>query len=474
MSTARTALLLAPVALFARGAGFLVPIAIAGWYGVGDLPDAFFYALGVPSFVLVLAGNAMGTALVPVLADLRVRDPAREGQVATGAMVLSTLAAAAIACLAAATLPAVLRHASDFTEPTAALAETFAWQLVPFVAAIGGGAVARSACEVHGAFVAAGLGPLVRAAALLATIAGLRSAGPVALPAGMAAGALAEGAWLLVHARRAGCRLVLPSPALPRELRAALAVLLPVLLGEAMVALNLVVDKAFAATLAPGAVSVLEYADRARMIPQTFLESTLLVVAFNEWARARAEGRDRQAAIARALRWAWLLAPPVLGGMFLGRHALVRLLFERGAFLPEHSAPCAEALGAFVPGLFASILGALVMRAHVVEGRYGLVARLGVASLLLNAALDAALVRLGLVGLGLATSITTIAITAISARALGVGVPRDGLLVLAAASAMALAPVHVDSIADPVLWLAAVPFLALFAVGLHRARRDAA
>lgn len=482
MSVGRTALWLVPLALIARGAGFVVPIVIASWFGVQPATDAFFFALSVPSFLLVLASNAMGTVAVPPLAKLRLDDPSRLPVVVSGAAAAGALLSLSIGVSFAILLPTVLPHLANFDVTTQAIAIRHTWMLLPFVAGVAAIAVVRAACEVMGAFRLAALSPIARAAAMLSTVGALFSLGPNALPIGMCAGAAAELAWLTFVLTRSGVRPVRPQ--WPAELSLAAAAIGPVLAGEAMVALNLVVDKGFAAGLGEGSVTLLEYADRARVIPQTLLEASLLVVAFNTWSAARARG-DRSAqrsGVAQALRWVFLLAPPALAGMVVARDPIVRTLFLHGAFPESGVEACADALGAFVPGIFASLVGALLVKAHIVDGRFRLVLALGVLSLTTNALLDVWLApRLGLVGLASATSATTVLVSVVSwvlLRAPGERPPplaADGAAVLlfSIVGAVSLVSLGSTSLFDPQLWLAAVPFVALLGVGAVRARRVA-
>jgi putative peptidoglycan lipid II flippase len=480
MSVGRTALWLVPLALVARGAGFVVPLVIAGWYGVRPETDAFYFALSVPSFLLVLASNAMGTVAVPHLAALRHDRADTLPAVVAGAATAAAAAAAVVGAGFALALPFVLPRVASFDTATAALAVRHTWLLLPFVGLVAALAVIRAACEVSGSFRLASLAPVARASANLATVGLAFDLGPDALPVGMVVGAFAELAWLTAVLRRAGVPLA--APRWPRELGSAALAVGSVLVGEAMVALNLVVDKAFATALPSGSVTLLEYADRARVIPQSLLESSLLVVAFNTWAAARARG-DREAqrtGVAQALRWVFLLAPPMLAGMVVGREVIVSLLFGHGAFPAEGIRPCADALGASVPGIFASLVGALLVKAHIVEGRYRLVLALGAGSMATNALLNVLLApHLQLVGLALSTSLTTGLVSGISWRLLrrpGEAPPalaRDGLAVLVASALAAgvLVPMRVTALDDPRLWLAALPMVALLAAGALRARR---
>jgi putative peptidoglycan lipid II flippase len=477
MSVARTALFLVPVAIFARGAGFVVPIVIASWFGVGLETDAFFFALSVPSVLLVLAANAMGTVVVPPLAHIRVHSPQRLPGVVTGAALASALLSSIVGTSFALLMPFLLPSWTTFDPPTQAMAVRFTWMLLPFVFFVGALSVIRAACEGMGAFRRAALSPVARAVAVFATVYLGFGAGANILPVAMGAGAVAEFVWLVAVLHQSGVRLA--APQFPEESLGAFRALGPVLLGEAMVALNLVVDKMFAAGLPDGAVTILEYADRARLGPQTLLEASLLPVAFQTWARARALGDEstRHHGAKEALRWVFLLAPPVLAGMVVGRHALVRLMFFHGAFPEARLAETADTMAWFVPAIFASLVGALLVKAHIVAGRYRLVLALGCLSLATNALLNVAFrPAFGIEGLAASTSVTTLIVTVVSWHKLGTGRPaRDGLIMLgvSALGAVLLAPLEPTSIASPLLWICAIPFCMALGAGVWLSRRPA-
>lgn len=482
MSVGRTSLLLAPFAIGARAVAFFVPIVIAAWYGVQPATDAFYWALTVPTFLLVLGSTTVGTVIVPVLARLRVDAPHRVSGFVSATATLAGLAVASLGVTVALVAPYILPRLTSFDAGTRALTVLFAWALVPYLASVAVAAVFKAACEVHGRFAGPATAPVLRAVVTLLVVWGLKPYGPLALPAGVLAGNLAEVGLLAVLLRKSGLRLR-PSFVVPAELGDAARAFGPVLGGETMVAFNIIVDKLFAGTGPEGSVSLLEYADRARMIPATLLESTLLVVAFNAWAAARARGEDegRHRAVATALWWVASLTPPVLAGMAIGREALIRLIY--GGFSDAHVNIVAATLGAYLPGVFVSLLGGLIMKAHIVEGRYRIVLLLGIGSFFGNVALNALLMpSLGLPGLAWATSINTAIVTAVSFAFLlpslrGAFPARQGWFAigLAAASAAITAGTLVvgfrpATVMDPALWAASVPFFALLAIGASRAR----
>ena len=287
----RTALLLVPIAIFSRGAAFLVPLAIAMWFGVGPISDAWYWALAFPTFALVLASTALGTAATPAMSRVREEAPARLPTFIGGLLGWTALGSGALGlgiCLLAGPLLPLL---TDFDADTQDLARRFLWELLPFMVLTSAGAVLRVSCEVHGRFLGVAITPLVRAGAVIgSTGALLGPIGPHALPWGLVVGELVQVIFWAALLRREGL-VIRPGLQLDQAVRSVGRDLAPILGGEVLVALNLVVDKAFAAVLPSGSVATLEYADRARVIPQTLLESTLLMVAYATWSRLRAQGR---------------------------------------------------------------------------------------------------------------------------------------------------------------------------------------
>lgn len=474
---ARTSLHLAALAIFARAAGFAVPIVIAGWFGVRLETDAFYYALGVPAFLVVLGNSAVATLLVPALSERRAHAPETFGPLGATAAVLTTAGALAIGVGAAVLLPVVLPWVSGFDAVGRATAARYAWSLAPYQGLVGGAAALRAVLEVGGGYRISAISPLLRAGTQLLVTGFLLSFGPAILPFGILAGSVVELLWIGVAIHRRGVSLR-PSRALVSAVAASQVGFWAVAAGEGLVALQVVVDKAFASGLGTGAVSVLEYADRVRLIPQTLLEASLVVVAYNEWARLDAEAQPvlRRAAIARSLTWVGLLAPPVLAAMYVVRLALVRLLFEHGALDPSWSPAIADALGAFLPGVFFSLVGSLVVKAQILAGRRRLVLGLGIGSFVANAALDAALApHLGVVGLTLSTTLVTTAVTLVSTVLLRPELrARDlGSVALVAAVAVGLGAVvgRPDAVPTLTFWTTLLPFGALFVGAALVARR---
>ena len=477
-------MLLAPLALLGRAAAFFLPIVLAAWFGVSPGMDALYYSLNVPTFLLVLLAAAVGTVIVPGFASLLQRAPEQQSEWLSAAATLAVSIALCLGVLTATLLPWVLTL-TQFDESTRTLAVRVFWQLLPFLGVNVLCAVVKAGCDVHGRFREGAAAPLFRAMGIIGSAWALRGYGPAVLPIPLTIGHTAEVLWLIWVLRGAGVRLW-PTFNAPPDMWIAARALGLVLIGETLFAANTVIDKQFAAALPTGSVSILEYADRARLIPMTLIESSLLVVAFATWARARAKGDHEgfHRAVSTAIWWVFLLAPPVLGGMVVGRAAMVTLLFEHGVFSASDTPPTAAALGAFLPGVLATLCAALCIKAHVVAGSPRTVLGLGLLSFVVNFVLNSLLMApFGLVGLAWSTTgaSTVVGLTAWmlftpQARAALPTRQWAPAFVLAAMSA-ALTSVAVwndvepQSVFDLTLWLWAVPFVGLLACGAWFARQ---
>jgi putative peptidoglycan lipid II flippase len=473
-----TVLLLVPIALLSRGAAFLIPIAVAGWFGIGPITDAWYWALAFPTFALVLASTSLGTAVIPALSVVEATEPTRVARFVGGIFCWTAVASGALGTLICLLAPVALPRITEFDVATQARAAQFLWELLPFMVLTSAGAVLRVSCEVRGLYRAVASTPLIRALAVIGTTAALLGPlGEHALPWGLVAGEFIQLSYWLFLLSRTGLR---PTPNFDVDpaVMGVLRDLAPILGGEMLVALNLVVDKGFAAWLPSGAVATLEYADRARVIPQTLLESTLLMVSFATWSRLRAAGDMDQArrSMGQAMMWTVVVAAPCLAGMYIGRNVLVALIYERGAFDQASVIATASVLGWYIPGILPNLLGILAVRAHVVERNLRLVLTLGAVSLCVNGALNLLLIGpMGLSGLALATTINMIIVPGIylsqlrSSLVLASWRPAAGLLAIALALAIAveLGPGAPVGLSDPILWVSAVLCLLLLATGMR-------
>lgn len=480
----RTAATIAPLVIAGRGTAFLVPIVVAGVFGAIPATDAFFFALALPAFVMIVAANAVAPALTPAVARLEEASPGQVGPFVASAALVSGAVAASVALVATGAAAVLLNTVGGFSAETRHQTLIYALALVPFAGLTGATVPLRVGAEVAGAFAGSATAALIRGGVVIAAIVALsRPLGTDTLPIAYALGQIAEVAWYLRLLARRG-RIAGPGP-LGAPWRDIGAGLVPLAIAQGLTGLGMAIDRAFASRLVEGSVSLLEYADRTRFIPQTLLESTLVAVAFATWSRLVARGDHVAYArqLDQSLRWAIAWSAPVVAGLFVGRHLLVRTLYVRGAFTTADADQVAGALGGFAPGLVGIVVTLLVGRSLVIEGRGRAVIALSATHLALNVVLDAALTdRFQLPGIGAANAIAMLGAATVAAgfartRLRGVSRAADW----ARTGAVALASVGVAGAAaafgapvewtDPSVFTAAAAGAALVALAAFASQR---
>ena len=121
--------------------------------------------------------------------------------------------------------------------------------------------------------------------------------------------------------------------------------------------INLFIGQIIASTK-EGAIAILQYADRVYQLPLGVVGVAIGVVLLPELSRTLKAGIFREATHSqnRALEFALFLTLPAATAIAILSVAIVRVLYERGAFTPETTATTARALAIFGLGLPAFVM----------------------------------------------------------------------------------------------------------------------
>jgi putative peptidoglycan lipid II flippase len=183
-----------------------------------------------------------------------------------------------------------------------------------------------------------------------------------------------------------------------------------VLLGWFSGIANLQIDLSMASTLGEGSVPSLRYAFRWVQLPAGLFFSTVGVVMLPTLSRAISDGDSEL--VARTLRYACrvvaaVLLPAAVGAAVLAP-TLIALLYERGAFAPADTLRTATALRAYAPAIVAFGYLNVALSALHAHRQQRTAAIIGVASIVLNATLNALLMsRYQTAGIAMSSSIVT-------------------------------------------------------------------
>lgn len=423
---ARRRRLASSAALFALATGLSRLLGLAreivarNYFGVEGKINAFTVAFQVPNLIRALVADvAFTSAFVPVFSELLVTGQRRRAwAVASSLFWLLLLGLGGLVALGILLAPLVV---SPFGVPLGAedLTVGLTRLLFPIVVLLGVSGVFVGLLNSYERFALPALSPV---AWNLVIILGLALGVPRAdsedgklyvYAASVLAGTLVQVLLPVPWLRGLDGNLRLLLDWRDPAVRRVFVLMLPVTISLGLINFNAVIDTLFASRLLdPGlAPAAIDAAFRLYMLPQGLFSVAVATVLFPSLSRAAAVG-DREGFrrwLGLGLRQMAFLLLPASAACAVLAEPIVRLVYERGAFTHAQTEVVADALAAFSLGL--AFNGAMLMlnRAFFSLQAPWLPTLVALVDLGLNALLDAALYRLGVWGIPLATSLVNMA-----------------------------------------------------------------
>jgi putative peptidoglycan lipid II flippase len=407
-SIARTAALLLPIQIVFRAGEVALPIVLAAWFGRSAATDLFYLYWAYFTFAgSLLSGAFQDSVLVPIVTELRIREPAAVQEVASSLLghVLLFGGGLALVLGALAVTWAKLGVAPELFATAAALSALFAAHLV--VVSVRAVLVAfLNARQKYAAYpVAGGFGFLLA----IGVIAVERNAlGIASIPLGLLAGELLAIAILTPLARASADIRLRPSLARPEPVRRFFRLAVADVSGATITRINPVIDQLVATTTGiVGGGTILRYATDVGSLPTSLLQATVLPVLLTRLSTAAAS--PSLAGFEKTVRRTLLVTGALLVGIAVVfgalRTPLLRLVFLHG----EMDAGAIAAMAHVLPWALANALpfGALLVlaRANVALQNTRFMLALGALNAALNIAFDLVFAHFaGLEGIAFATA----------------------------------------------------------------------
>lgn len=363
---ARRAGIVALGTLASRVLGMLRESVIAALFAVGTT-DAFFIAFTIPNTLRMLLGEgAVSNAFLPVFTDVRTREGEQAGRrflARFSAALLLLLTLTCAACMLGAPLLALAYAGGLADEPERfSLVVWLTRWLFPFLALAGLAALASGALNASGRFAVPAFAPaLFNVSMLVAPFALMPVAERLGLDpiATLVFGALIGGALMLAvqlgPLRRAGL-LTLPELRLnDPDVRRALGLMAPLVLGLGVYQVNMLLSRLLASFLPAGAPSFLTYGQRVIEIPQGMFALAIATAALPTLSRLRSEGKHEEllSLFRDSLRLTLFVAIPSSVALIALSTPTIAVLLNRGAFGPEKVAETAKNLAVQASGVWA-------------------------------------------------------------------------------------------------------------------------
>ena len=403
--------------------GLFREIVARRYFGVEGPINAFTVAFQVPNLIRALAADmALGAAFVPVFSELLEKgDRERAWRVASTLFWLFLLGLGVVTGFFILLAPWVMR-AFGLGGELEDLAGNLSRILFPIVVLMGVSGIVVGILNSYEEFSVPAVMPvlwnLTIIAALVVFVPRFESteAQLYVYAGGILAGTVVQVVtpvwWLRGRDGRLRAVIDLHDPAVKRVF----ALMLPVTLGIGLINFNLVINTFFAARfvdpeLAPSAI---DSAFRIYMLPQGMFSVAVATILFPRLSRlaARADSEGFRDTVSLGLRQIGFLLVPASAVAAVLAEPIVRLLYQRGEFEPDQTPVVAAALAAFSLGLTFNGTMLMLNRAFFSLQTAWVPTSIALGNLGLNVAFNAALYRLGVWGIPLATSLVNIAGTA--------------------------------------------------------------
>ncbi|HEY1720436.1 MAG TPA: murein biosynthesis integral membrane protein MurJ [Magnetospirillaceae bacterium] len=390
--------------VLSRLTGLVREMLVARYLGAGVVADAYFVAFRFPNlFRSLFAEGAFNPAFVPLFAG-KLEEGGREAARDFAERCLSVLTVTLIAFVAI--MEIIMPWAMDVlapgfgsTEDKLALATTLSRICFPYLLFISMVSLQSGVLNAMGHFAAAAGTPVllnVVSVAVLIILAPYTPTPGHAMAWGVFASGIAQFAWLIVSVHRIGMPLRPRMPKLSPEVKQMLKRVVPGAIGAGVYQINLAVNTMIASTIATGAISYLNYAERINQLPLGVVgvaAGTALLPMLSRQIRAgelEAAGESQN----RAMELVLLLTLPATAALIILAQPIVALLFQRGHFTAEDTQAVAGTLAVLVGGLPAYVLVKVLTPAFFARHDTRTPVRIAIGTMAVNVVVNLILVRM--------------------------------------------------------------------------------
>lgn len=386
-------------------------IAVAGYFGTGNVVDAFLIAFLLPTFAITLLAGSFSSAMMP--AYIRVRDNASAQsarQLFSSVLVLALLFMVSTAIVLAMLAPVVLPLlGSGFSVQTMELALSLFYWLLPVLVLGGVSKIYAVAINADERFMMVALVPAITPIlSVVLLVLFSEQVGIYALAAGVLVGSVIELSILATFAAGRGL------PILPRwfgfsdELRSVMRQYAPMVAAAFLMSGTVLVDQAMAAMLESGSVATLNYANKVVAMILGVGSLALATAVFPHFSRMVA--KEEWAAVRHTFgtytRLILSISLPITVVLYLSSESIIGILFERGAFSAQDTRLVGQAQAFYMLQIPFYVLGIMGVRLLSAVARNQVLMKISFVNLLVNIGANYVfMLKFGVVGIALSTAV---------------------------------------------------------------------
>ncbi len=342
-------------------------LVVASWFGTSDAMDAFLMAMVIPTFVINTIAGAFQSALIPEY--IRVRDqegPAVAQNLFTTAMVYCIILILIITVLIALAAPLILPIvASGFPIEKLILTQKLFYWMLPILIMQTLIVIWSAMMNANGRFAFVAIAPVTLPVSVMITLLlGGKQCGIFSLVAGTLIGFLSGAVLIGSLLHGSGVKLRLQIDRNNPNLRLMMRHFVHIVVGILLMSSTSVVDQAMAGMLQAGSLSVLNYGSKLVNMGLGLTAASIGTAAFPYFSKqvAQKDWLSLSNTLRLCLRWIFIGTIPVVLFVLVFSEPIIRLLYQRGAFLSQDTHFVAEVQTLFVLQIPFYIGGILLTR----------------------------------------------------------------------------------------------------------------
>lgn len=326
------------ITLFSKALGFVREVCLSYVYGASAITDAYIVAQTIPAMILGLIGAGIGTSYIPLYSKIVREEGASRANIFTSNICnfLLILASVIVASVIALAQPIVQALASGFRGDTLKIAVQFTRVSVfgiYFTVLIH---IFSSFLQIHGNhIVPAGLG-LPANLIIVGSIFLSWRTNVYVLVLGSLVAVASQMLIVAYSSEKYGYRHHVTVDWSDPYTKSMAVMSAPVVLGQSVNHINVLIDRTLASNIAVGGISALNYANRLVLFIQGLFVVSIATVMYPMVSRMAAENDfcGLKTRLAEAISFVNLLIVPITVGAMIFSKEWVTILFGRGAFTP--------------------------------------------------------------------------------------------------------------------------------------------
>ena len=409
----KTAFVLMVITIVSKIVGFGREIVLSYVYGASAITDAYLISQTIPAVIFSFISAGIATGFIPLYSRILNERGQIEANRYTNNLTntLLLLSSVIVVFVLSFTQPIVKIFASGFSGETLELAIRFTRISVfgvYFTALLN---IFAGFLRLHENYIIPALVGLPMNLVIIASLFISTKTNIYVIAVGSVVATASQLLLLIPFVRKTGYRYQPILNLRDEYIKMMVYIALPVVAGQSVNQINVLVDRILASGIAVGGISALNYANRLNGFVQGLFVASISSVMYPMISKMAAEKNIKglKASISEAISVINLLVIPATIGAMIFSKEIVTLLFGRGAFTPEAIDMTANALFYYSIGMIAFGLRDILSRAfYALQDTKTPMINAAIA-VVINIILNLALSRyLGIGGLALATSIATI------------------------------------------------------------------